>query len=219
MKLVPITRIQQEHYKGKVYDLSVKEDRSYNSHNYLCHNSICSTRLNTGFGVPLLTSVERCSRAKDTALIIADGGVKYPGDVPKCIRFGADLVVSGRLWAGTSKAAGYCYDRHRSSFCPASENYEGQLSDRVCYKLYRGMSSKEAREGIMQDASIEGVSGLIPYTGTTEEFIEGFKKNMQSALSYGGALNWSQFRRNVKAIRITSAAWSESQTHVLEPNG
>ncbi len=185
--------------------------------------SICSTRTSTGFGVPLLTSIERCLRAKDTAIIIADGGIKYPGDIPKAIRFGADMVVSGRLWAGTKLAAGYCYDKHKMAYCSAydlihaEDEANGCDENRVYYKVYKGMASKEARAGILKEASIEGVSGLIEYTGKTEEFIENLRRNMQSALSYGGAINWAEFRRNVKAIRITPAAWEESRTHVLQP--
>ena len=125
------------------------------------------------------------------------------------------MVVSGRLWAGTILSAGLCYNANKAILGPYNKHPDTYLhSGPVAFKQYRGMSSAESRAGIMKPASVEGVSGLIPYTGTTEDFITNFTQNMQSALSYGGALNWDEFRRNVEAIHITQAAWAESLTHV-----
>lgn len=183
--------------------------------------SICSTRLNTGFGVPLLTSVEDCATQKNGAYLIADGGVKYPGDIAKVIAFGADFVMSGRMWASTDLAAGQCYTRTGNYLCEYNALDEWHSPDHtnrqfVSYKNYRGMASKEARQGVLKDSSIEGVSGLIPYSGTTEDFVKDVTNNLRASLSYAGAYNWEEFRRNSKPIRISPASWSESQTFVLQ---
>jgi len=190
--------------------------------------SICSTRLNTGFGVPLLTSVEDCASVKESALLIADGGLTYPGDLAKAIAFGADLCMMGRMFAGTDLAPGDCYYSYEGK-----KNYlckYNQIDDElelfppfttsntnrgyVTHKRYRGMASAEARQGVLKQASVEGVSGLIDYTGSTEDFIAGLHQNLQASLSYAGATNWKEFRRNTKKMRISSASWGESQTHV-----
>lgn len=183
--------------------------------------SICSTRLNTGFGVPLLTSVEDCASVQDGALIIADGGVKYPGDIAKVIAFGGDFVMSGRMWAATDLASGDCYDKHKELLCAYDELDEWHLHDHInrefiAYKRYRGMASKEARSGVLKNSSIEGVSGLIPYYGKTEDFVFDLKNNLCASLSYAGAYNWKEFRMNAKPIQISGASWSESQTFVIQ---
>jgi IMP dehydrogenase len=174
--------------------------------------SICSTRLNTGFGVPLLTSIADCATIKDKALIIADGGMKHPGDMAKAIAFGADLCMTGRMFAATDLAPGDCYDVNKDHLCCYNEM--DQLNCYPSYKRYRGMASAEARKGVLKKASVEGVSGLIPYEGSTEDFVDGLTANLKASLSYGGSRNWHQFKRNVKKIKITSASWNESQTHV-----
>lgn len=193
--------------------------------------SICSTRLNVGFGVPLLTTLEDCALVRDRAYIIADGGVKHPGDMAKAIAFGADFIQTGRMFASTDLAPGDCYDRNKNIVCSYNEihnkcggnvdrnGYLLQSSERtnecgVCYKEYRGMASVEARKGVLKNSSIEGVSGLIRYTGRTEDFVVNLKNNLQASLSYAGTRNWHEFRRNVKRIRISSASLTESQTHV-----
>lgn len=159
--------------------------------------SICSTRLNAGFGVPLLSAVEDCYSVRDNALIIADGGIKYPGDIAKAIAFGADFCMLGKMLASTSLAPGEC-----------------KQIDGVYYKEYRGMASRQAREGVMKKASVEGVSGWIPYTGNTKDVIEDVSENLKASLSYAGSTNWYIFRKSVKKIRITNSAWNESMTHI-----
>ena len=184
--------------------------------------------------MPLLTSIEDCALVADKALIIADGGLQHPGDLAKAIAFGADLCMMGRMFAGTNLAPGDCYDSSKELVCSYDKIGEMDTSrscmaddggdktweegpsheGRVVYKRYRGMASAEARKGVLKKASVEGVSGLIKYVGTTEDFIDGLQSNMQASLSYSGSLNWKSFRKNTKKMRISSAAWSESQTHV-----
>ena len=184
--------------------------------------SICSTRTKTGFGVPLLSSIEDCNMIKDTSILIADGGMKEPGDLAKAIAFGADMCMLGGMFASTDLAPGDCYNEDKNRICAYDEldikitNEDGQpfYRDYVRYKHYRGMASSSAREGVLKKASIEGVDGLIPYTGTTKDFVENLYLNLQASLSYGGETNWKDFRRKVKKIKITNASWNESLTHV-----
>jgi isopentenyl diphosphate isomerase/L-lactate dehydrogenase-like FMN-dependent dehydrogenase len=116
-KLKPITKINKFHYKGKVHDLTVNKNHSYNVFNIIVHNSICSTRTQTGFGVPLLTAVEDCAAVKDNSLLVADGGMKNAGDLMKAIAFGADLCMLGKMLAATDLAPGDCYSeqKHQTS--------------------------------------------------------------------------------------------------------
>jgi len=182
--------------------------------------SICSTRTKTGFGVPLLASVEDCAAQKMGSYLIADGGVKYSGDIAKVISFGADFVMSGRMWAATDLAPGNCHDSDGKFLCKYNEidNYfnssDSSNRELTRYKLYRGMASKEARQGVLKDSSIEGVSGLIPYVGKTEDFVKDLSNNLRASLSYAGAYNWKNFKMNAKKILISDSAWSESQTFV-----
>lgn len=215
-KLVKIKSIKINKYSGRVHDLTVNKNHSYNVFNILVHNSICSTRLNTGFGVPLLTSVEDCVSQKKDSYLIADGGLKNSGDIAKVIAFGADFAMSGRLWAATSLAPGSCYDKNGDWLCEYDrfESYSFGLN-KIVYKRYRGMASREARTGFMKDSSIEGVSGLIPYYGTTEQFLNDLVNNLKASLSYCGAYGWEEFRRRCKPIRITNASWNESQTFTI----
>lgn len=174
--------------------------------------SICSTRLNTGFGVPLLTSVEDCASVKnDDVILVADGGIRYPGDITKSIAVGADMVMVGRMFAATDLSAGECYDYRKEIIVP-----DNLISwESVMYKEYHGMASKEARHGIMNYNSVEGVSGLIPYIGTTEELLKDLELNLKASLSYAGARDWKEFKRKVKIIKMSNSSILESGTDVI----
>jgi len=163
--------------------------------------SICSTRLNTGFGIPTLTSVMDCASVKDEACIVADGGIESSGDICKAMAAGADLVMLGKMLAATSLSNG------------AKVEVDGQK-----FVRYSGMASKEANEKLKSKksvVSIEGVSGLIPYTGETEEVVNNILGNLQSAVAYyAGCRNWKEFKRSVKFLEITQQGWEESKTRV-----
>jgi IMP dehydrogenase len=213
-KLKEISSIEEIDYTGKVHDLTVEDDHSYVAENIVVHNSICSTRLNTGFGVPLLTAVQDCAEVKETALLIADGGIKSNGDIIKAIAFGADLVMLGKMFAATSLAPGSCFGEDREFLCKYDDVSAFMFKDSTKYKEYRGMASVAARKGVLKESSVEGVSGLIHYGGDTDELVVGIENNMRSALGYAGASNWKKFRKMVKAVRISNSAIIESQTHV-----
>ena len=200
-KLKKVEKVEKVFYKGNLHDLTVKDNHSYNIHNIIVHNSICSTRLNTGFGVPTLTSIFDCAKVKDSAYLVADGGIESAGDICKAMAAGADMVMLGKMLAATSLSNGEKVD------------VDGQK-----FVRYSGMASKEANEKLKSKksiVSIEGVSGLIPYTGETEEVVQNIIGNLQSAVAYyAGCRNWKEFRRSVKMVEITQQGWEESKTRV-----
>tara|TARA_B100001057_G_scaffold491140_1_gene580779 strand:- start:4549 stop:5583 length:1035 start_codon:yes stop_codon:yes gene_type:complete len=161
--------------------------------------SICSTRIQTGHGVPTLQSVFDCRDAGDADLI-ADGGIKTAGDVVKCLAAGADMVMLGSMLAGTDETPGQVF----------------QSSDNKRYKVYRGMASPEAQIAWRGKArSLEGISTTVPYKGEVEKILNNLHKNIKSGLSYSGARNLSEFRAKAQFIRQTQSGLSESRTHIL----
>lgn len=171
--------------------------------------SICSTRLATGFGVPQFTAILDCAKMiKDNVLLIADGGIKNSGDIAKAMAAGADLCMLGKILAGTDLALGQYYDQNK---CIISED----SSDKV-YRKYHGMASNEARKEILSYASVEGVSGLVPYIGSTKQLLKDIKLNLQASLSYAGVRNWKDFKRKVKIVKVSPNSTIESQTHIID---
>ena len=161
--------------------------------------SICSTRIQTGHGVPTLQSVLDCRDAADAA-IIADGGIKTTGDVVKALAAGADMVMLGSMLAGTEETPGDVF----------------QGNDNKRYKVYRGMASPEAQIAWRGSArSLEGISTTIPYKGEVESILYKLDRNIRSGLSYTGAKNLTEFRSCAKFIRQSSSGLSESRTHIL----
>mgnify|MGYP001329057426 CR=1 FL=1 len=163
--------------------------------------SICSTRIQTGHGVPTLQSVIDCSATDRDALIIADGGMRSTGDVAKAIAGGADLVMCGSIFAGTDQSPGEVFSS----------------SDGKKYKVYRGMASIEAqRDWKGSHNSVEGVSTTIPYKGSVFDIISLMKKQLTSACSYSGAFNLRDFRNNSEFIIQSNSSQVESSTHILK---
>jgi len=175
----------------------------------------CSTRNNVGFGLPTLTSIWDCGKVKSTSYLVADGGIEGNGDIVKAVAAGADLVMCGKMFAATDLANNLKYDKDMvvESHLPYGSGFVPK------YCQYRGMASRESIEKLNSkktSISIEGVEGLIPYQGKTEEVIKGMIGNLQSAVAYyGGCRNWDEFRRKVKFVEITSIGWEESKTRVL----
>ena len=169
--------------------------------------SICTTRVVAGIGVPQITAINNVSKEarKYGIPVIADGGVKFSGDIPKAIAAGADVVMLGNLFAGCEESPG------------DSEIYQGRQ-----FKVYRGMGSLGAMQKGSKDRYFqedaeklvpEGVEGRVPYKGlladTVFQLIEGLKHGM----GYCGTENISQLKENGKFIRITNAGLKESHPH------
>ena len=162
--------------------------------------SICSTRIQTGHGMPTFQSVYDCARADCDVPIIADGGIKSAGDIVKSLAAGADFVMLGSLLAGTDESPG-------QSFSSA----EGKM-----YKVYRGMASVEAQTAWRGEArSLEGVSTTIPHKGSVLKILDNLKQNIRSGLSYSGCRDVAQLQTTSKFIQQSVSGLAESRTHIL----
>ncbi|HVS90040.1 MAG TPA: IMP dehydrogenase [Candidatus Acidoferrum sp.] len=171
--------------------------------------SICTTRVVTGAGVPQLTAIMEASRAaKGTGVpIIADGGIKYSGDITKAIAAGASCVMIGSLFAGTEESPG------------ETILYQGRT-----FKSYRGMGSTGAMEGGSADRyaqetaergkSIpEGVEGRVPYKGTLGALTDQLVGGLKSGMGYVGAGTLKELMERSKFVRVTAAGLRESHVH------
>ena len=163
--------------------------------------SICSTRIQTGHGVPGLQTIFDCASAGRDVPIIADGGIKNSGDIAKALAAGADFVMVGSLLAGTDETPGTIVT-----------NKSGES-----YKIYRGMASRDAQSdwrGRLTSAP-EGVSTTVPYRGSVENILHDLNMGVRSGFSYTGARSVSEFQAKSKFVRQTNASQVESGTHIL----
>ena len=162
--------------------------------------SICSTRIQTGHGMPTLTSIMECRYSQYGGTLVADGGIKTSGDIVKSLAAGADLVMLGSMLAGTHEAPG-----------DIITDYAG-----VKYKAYRGMASKEAQiawKGTY--SSYEGVAHKVKYKGHVKDVLDDIVRNIRSGFSYSGARNIGELRGRSIFIKQTSASQAESMPHIL----
>jgi len=171
--------------------------------------SICTTRIISGTGVPQITAIKNCySVSKKYGVpIIADGGIKYSGDVTKALAAGAHSVMIGSLFAGTDESPGEII------------LYQGRS-----YKVYRGMGSLGAMEQGSKDRYMqagiellklvpEGVEGRVPYKGPLSQSINQLIGGLRSGMGYCGCRNLEELRKKAKFIQITSAGLRESHVH------
>lgn len=173
--------------------------------------SICTTRVVSGVGVPQLTAVAECARvARDFGIpVIADGGIKYSGDITKALAAGAHSVMIGSLFAGTEESPG------------ETVLYQGRT-----YKLYRGMGSLEAmreREGsrnrYMQDAEEplklvpEGIEGRVPYKGPLSFIVTQLVGGLKAGMGYTGCRTIAELHEKARFIRVSRASLEESHVH------
>lgn len=163
--------------------------------------SVCTTRLKTGFGVPMLTAIQECARADRS--LVADGGIRTPGDIVKALAFGADFVMVGGMLAGTRPTPG-----------PLVVRDDGR---RV--KVYRGMASREAQEsylGEMPDwRTAEGVSAEVPYREDEAAILADIIGGVRSGLTYGGSSNIKELQRKLNYVLVSQAGRIESLPHKL----
>ena len=162
--------------------------------------SICSTRIQTGHGMPTFQSILDCRDVDTDASIIADGGIKKAGDIVKAFAAGADFVMLGSMLAGTDETPGQVF----------------VSNDNKKYKVYRGMASVEAQVDWRGEArSLEGVSTTIPYKGGVVKILHDLEQNIRSGLSYSGARSIKELQAVASFIRQTNASMVESSTHIL----
>ena len=172
--------------------------------------SICTTRIIAGIGVPQLTAIMDCvDEAKKSAIpVIADGGIKFSGDLAKAIAGGANLAMIGSLFAGTDETPGEVF-LHRGRR----------------FKSYRGMGSVAAMAegsadryfqsdyGSRDKLVPEGIEGQVPYIGSVHNVIYQLVGGLRASMGYTGCKNLNDFQTKTKFIKITSASLNESHTH------
>lgn len=206
-KLKKIETIERKRYVGKVYDLTVETDHSYNINGIVVHNSLCETRIRTGIGVPQVTAIIEALRgvreAGSDVPIIADGGIKTAGDVAKAISLGADSVMLGSLLAGTRETPGVI-------------ERIGNWPNEQLFKKYRGSASSETKiANGMENKNIEGNSKLISYKGKVSRIIEDISDGLRSAMSYTNSQSVNEFMANSRHILITQNGLVEAKPHLL----
>ncbi|MEH6550955.1 MAG: IMP dehydrogenase [Pseudomonadales bacterium] len=174
--------------------------------------SICTTRIVTGIGVPQISAVANVAEAlKDTGIpVIADGGVRFSGDISKAVVAGADTIMMGSMLAGTEEAPGEV------------ELYQGRT-----YKTYRGMGSlgamaqtqgssdryfQNAEEG-MEKLVPEGIEGRVPFKGPLSAIVHQMMGGLRAAMGYTGSRNMEEMRTKPEFVRVTSAGMRESHVH------
>lgn len=169
--------------------------------------SICTTRIIAGIGVPQITAIYDVAGAavKYNVPVIADGGIKYSGDLPKAIAAGADVIMIGSLFAGCEESPG------------DSEIYQGRS-----FKVYRGMGSlaameKGSKERYFQEGSSklvpEGVEGRVPYKGPLSDTVYQLIGGLRAGMGYCGCTTIPELKENGRFIRITGAGLRESHPH------
>ena len=171
--------------------------------------SICTTRIISGVGVPQLTAIRECRRAaaKRGVPVIADGGIKYSGDITKALAAGADCVMLGTLLAGTEEAPGDII------------LYQGRS-----YKAYRGMGSVGAmdagskdrygQQGVEKEKLVpEGIEGQVAYKGSVSDIVHQLTGGLRAGLGYCGCGNLAALRKNARFTRISNAGLKESHVH------
>lgn len=172
--------------------------------------SICTTRVVTGAGVPQILAIMDCvEAAKGSGVpIIADGGVKFSGDISKAIVAGADSVMIGSLFAGTEEAPGEVILYQGRSF----KSYRGMGSIGA---MKKGSSDRYAQEGTVSDSKFvpEGIEARIAYKGTLADMVTQLVGGLRSGMGYTGCQNIKELQTKAKFVRITSAGLKESHVH------
>lgn len=174
--------------------------------------SICTTRMVAGVGVPQMSAIDECAEVgkKHGVPIIADGGIKYSGDIAKAIAAGASCVMIGSLLAGTEESPG------------ETIMYQGRQ-----YKNYRGMGSLGAmqkgstdryfQEGTAADKLVpEGIEGRVPYRGKIADTIHQLTGGIRSSMGYLGSSDIETFQQNAEFVEITVAGLKESHVHNVD---
>ena len=161
--------------------------------------SVCSTRIKTGFGVPMLTCIQDCARCDRS--IVADGGIRTAGDIVKALAFGADFVMIGGMLAGTAVTPGEIITK----------------ANGTKVKEYRGMASREAQTDFMGSMSdwktAEGVSAEVAYREDQDAIIADIVGGLRSGLTYAGASSIRELQRKLDYRMITPAGRVESLPH------
>lgn len=165
--------------------------------------AVCTTCIKTGFGVPNLTAIQECSRVSRS--IVADGGIRTPGDIVKALAFGADFVMVGSMLAGTTPTPGEVLTK------------VGKGGEETKVKIFRGMASSEVQDdyhgGMAEWRTAEGVSTEIPFSNNEDTIIADIVGGLRSGMTYAGASTIRELQRKLVYVKITPAGKIESLPH------
>ena len=164
--------------------------------------SICTTRIVAGTGYPQLSAILSCAEEghRSEVPIIADGGMKAPGDFVKAIAAGASSGMFGQMFGGTDESPGKIVFRNGKRF-----------------KMYHGMASWTALQGLKEsDRTPEGVESMVGYKGSTKEVVSNLLGGLRSGMSYSNARTIQELWKNAEFVRITSASLRESHAHDVD---
>ena len=166
--------------------------------------SLCSTRIQTGVGVPMVSSLLDCVTVADEYDVpcMADGGIRSIGDVCKGLACGADTIMLGSLLSGTKET-------------PGSITKQGQWPNEILQKKYRGSASLDSKIDRGEEKNVEGYSTTIIYKGKVKRVISDILDGLRSSMSYVGANTINEYQSHAELIQITNAGIVEAKPHLL----
>lgn len=193
-----IISIEETNKSVLVYDLEVDcPSHSFIANNAIVHNSICTTRIQTGNGVPMLTAIESTFQAREKSglnfKIVSDGGAKNSGDMVKALAIGADMMMTGSLLAGTPEAPGAIYEMNG-----------------IKYKEYAGSSTHKENH-------VEGVKALVPLKSPVTEVLQSLVEGIRSGCAYQGVNNLEDLKINPEFMEVSYSGFqNESKSHSVK---
>ena len=175
--------------------------------------SICTTRLVAGIGVPQLSAIlaARKGVGKKKVSIIADGGIKFSGDIPKALAAGADAVMIGSLFAGTDESPGKIIKKNGKYF----KSFRGMGSIGAMNKGSADRYFQKKQKNVSKYVP-EGVEGLVKYKGSVEKIVYQLIGGLKSSMGYLGSKKIMNLRNKPKFVKITKAGFYESMVHNID---
>ncbi|HCC53861.1 MAG TPA: IMP dehydrogenase [Desulfobulbaceae bacterium] len=172
--------------------------------------SICTTRIVAGVGVPQMSAIYNCAKAAEKfgIPVIADGGIKYSGEIAKAIGIGARVVMIGSLFAGTDESPG-------ETFLYQGRTYKGYRGMGSLGAMKQGSSDRYFQEGVEDQEKFvpEGIEGKVPYRGPLSDMIYQLMGGLRSGMGYLGAATIEELRQKARFVKITAAGLKESHVH------
>tara|TARA_Y100000310_G_scaffold274171_2_gene289982 strand:- start:4363 stop:5421 length:1059 start_codon:yes stop_codon:yes gene_type:complete len=166
------------------------------------NGSLCTTRIQTGVGIPQVSALIG-TVAEATIPIIADGGIRYVGDVAKAVACGAETVMLGSLLSGTKESLGII-------------SRKGSWPNENLYKKYRGSASLDSKMDRGESKNVEGASTLVPYKGKVGRIVYDILDGLRSSMSYTGVKNLQDFYAEARYIKVSFASQKEARPHLLD---
>ena len=211
-ELVEIDTLESESYDGYTYDLEVEDDHSYNIEGVVVHNSVCTTRIQTGVGYPQLSAVIECADAAHGlgGHIIADGGCTCSGDVAKAFAAGADFVMLGGMLAGHDEGGGEVITKYymTNEYYLDKTGSSKFVNESKQFVKFYGMSSDAANTkhfgGLKDYRSSEGREVLVTYRGAVSNTIQNILGGIRSTCTYVGASALKQLTKCTTFVRVNN---------------